>query len=237
MTLVWITGASSGIGAALAASVPWDDAVVVDISRRGGTPGTEHVRADLADPASWPLVEQEFLRRMDGYAGDRVVFVHNAGTVAPIGPAGAVPSAAYTRNVLLNSAAPQVLGNAFLRAVAGLTCEQHLVMLTSGAARTPYEDWSGYNAGKAAVDQWVRTAGREQARRTPGCRVIAAAPGVVDTGMQQEVRAADFPHVDRFRGLHETGGLTRPEDAARAIWALLDRDLENGSVVDVRKLA
>jgi benzil reductase ((S)-benzoin forming) len=240
MNLVWISGASSGIGAALAAAVPYDDAVLVDISRRGGTPGTEHLRADLADPASWPLVEQEFQRRLDGYDGDRVVFVHNAGTLTPIGPAGSVPTPAYTRNVLLNSAAPQVLGHAFLKAVAGLTCELHLVMLTSGAARTPYEGWSSYGAGKAAVELWVRTVGLEQRHRTPGCRVIAVAPGVVDTAMQGEIRStddADFPRVERFRSLRRNAELADPADVAPVIWSLLDRDLDNGAVVDVRELS
>ncbi|HYU86376.1 MAG TPA: SDR family NAD(P)-dependent oxidoreductase [Kribbellaceae bacterium] len=238
-TLVWISGASSGIGAALAAAVPYDDAVVVDVSRRGGTPGTEHLAADLADPASWPVVARDFARRLDGFTGDRVVFVHNAGTLTPIGPAGTVDQTAYARNVLLNSATPQVLGDAFLRAVAGLACEQHLVMLSSGSARTAYEGWSSYCAGKAAVEQWVRVAGLEQRRRTPGCRVVAVAPGVVDTGMQDQIRAldaADFPQVARFRDLHDAGALTDPRDAARRIWSVLDRDLENGACVDVRTL-
>ena len=236
--LVWISGASSGIGAALAATILYD-ATVVDISRRGGTPGVQHVAADLADPASWPLVEQDFARRLARFDGDRVVFVHNAGTLTPLGPAGAVDTTAYTRNVLLNSAAAQVLGHAFLHSVAGLSCEQHLVMLSSGAAQRPYEGESSYCAGKAAVDQWVRVVGLEQQRRTPGCRVIAVAPGVVDTAMQDEIRSSDdeaFPHAARFRELKATGALSAPEDAARAIWSLLDRDLENGAVVHVQDL-
>jgi len=239
-SLVWITGASSGLGAALARTVPYDDALVVDVSRRGGTPGTEHLAADLSDPASWPLVEHELAGRLDGFEGERVVFVHNAGTLEPIGPAGAVDSAAYTRNVLLNSAAAQVLGHAFLKAVADLRCEQHLLMISSGAARTPYEGWSSYCAGKAAVEAWVRVAGLEQRRRAPGCRVIAVAPGTVDTAMQEQVRGtgeADFPRAGRFRELHDTGGLSTPDHAARMIWSLLDRDLDNGAAVDIRDLS
>jgi NAD(P)-dependent dehydrogenase (short-subunit alcohol dehydrogenase family) len=236
-SVIWISGASSGIGAALAASVPFEDAVVVDISRRGGTPGTEHLGADLADPDSWSLVAEDFATRLDGFAGDRVVFVHNAGTLEPMVPAAAAEPAAYERAVLLNSAAPQVLGQAFLRAVDGLGCEQHLLILSSGAARTPYEGWTSYGAGKAAVDQWVRAAGLEQDRRDVPCRVIAVAPGVVDTAMQQQIReSSGFPRAGRFRDLYASGGLTDPADAARGIWSLLGRDLPNGSVVDLRDL-
>lgn len=236
--LVWISGASSGIGAALAATIPFD-AEIVDFSRRGGTPGTQHVAVDLADPKCWPLVEHDFTKRLASFEGDRVVFIHNAGTVTPLGPADEVDSAAYARNVLLNSAAAQVLGQFFLHAIADLACDKHLVMLSSGAGQRPYEGESSYCAGKAATDHWVRVVGREQERRRPGCRVIAIAPGIVDTAMQDEIRATDvraFPEAPRFRELWRNGGLSEPEEAARAIWSTLDRKLENGAVLHVRNL-
>ncbi len=234
--LVWITGASSGIGAALATTVPIPDAVVVDISRSGGTPGAEHLPADLADPSSWSAVETHLLARMSDFSGRRAVFVHNAATLDPIGVAGEVDSLAYRRNALLNAAAPQVLGHAFLRAVAesGFAGAADLVMLTSGAASSAYAGWSGYCAGKAAVDQWVRCVGLEQRERSPSVRVVAVAPGVVATPMQEHIRTADaaaFPAVERFRALHADGELRDPDAVARALWALLDGDVESGSVV------
>ncbi|MEU8222267.1 SDR family NAD(P)-dependent oxidoreductase [Kribbella sp. NPDC048915] len=232
--LVWISGASAGIGAALAASVPFP-ARVVDISRRGGT--TEHFRADLADPADWARVAEHFTAELSAYDGERVVFIHNAGTINPIGPAAGADPDAYTRAVLLNSAAPQVLGAAFLRASAQLTCERHLIMLSSGAATTAYAGWSSYNAGKAALEHWVRTVGQEQP--AGGCRVIAVAPGVVDTAMQSAIRAtpeSDFPAVSRFHDLHRTGALTTPEAAATGIWSLLGKPLPNGTCTDLRTL-
>ena len=234
-SLIWISGASAGIGAALAAAVPFENARVVDLSRTGGT--AEHFKADLSDPADWLRVEQHFTEELAQYDGDRVVFIHNAGTITPIGPAETADPDAYTRAVLLNSAAPQVLGRAFLRASAHLTCERHLVMLSSGAAKTAYAGWSSYNAGKAAVEHWVRTVGVEQGEQ--GCRVIAVAPGVVDTAMQSAIRATDektFPAVSRFHDLKHTGALTTPANAAAGIWSLLSRDLPNGSCVDLRDL-
>ena len=134
-SLIWISGASAGIGAALAATVPYGDARVIDVSRSGGGPA-EHFKADLSDPADWARVSEHFTEELAGYDGDRVVFIHNAGTISPIGPADAVDGSDYTRAVLLNSAAPQVLGRAFLQATAGVTCERHLVLLSSGAAKT-----------------------------------------------------------------------------------------------------
>lgn len=242
--LVWITGASSGIGAALAASVPLNGARVIDVSRSGGTPGAEHLPADLADPSSWAAVAEHLLARLAIPGVDRAVFVHSAGTLDPIGFAGAVDTGAYTRNVLLNAAAPQALGHAFLRAVADFEGRAHLWLLSSGAARTPYPGWSSYGAAKAGVDQWVRAVGEEQKARAeegrPSCQVLAVAPGAVATPMQERIRATDpvdFPSVGKFAGLHERGELRSPKETATALWKLLDRDLPTGSVVDLRTLA
>lgn len=242
-TLVWITGASAGIGAALAGSIPLSDAHVVDISRSGGPAGAEHLPADLTDPSAWALVEAHLLARLGDADAKRAVFVHCAGTIEPIGFAGWVDSAAYARNVVLNAAAPMALGHAFLRAVAEFAGEAHLYLLTSGAATRAYPGWSGYCGGKAAVDQWVRAVGQEQRRRAgdglPSCRVLAVAPGVVATGMQEQIRATDprdFPDIAKFVDLHEGGRLRDPADVAGDIWSLLDRDLETGSVVDLRDL-
>lgn len=244
--LVWITGASSGIGAALAASVPLRDAHVFDISRSGGAPtagagihAPEHVPADLADPAAWAAVEGHLVAQLGGFSGSHAVFVHNAGVIDPIGPAGRVASEAYRRSVLLNGAAPQALGHAFLRAVDGFDGRAHLLLLSSGAASTPYEGWSAYCAGKAAVDQWVRTVGLEQEARHDGVQVLAISPGVVATPMQERIRATDeaaFPHVQRFKDLHDAGELRDADQVAAEIWSLLDRDIASGTVVDLRSL-
>ncbi|MEN8182950.1 MAG: SDR family NAD(P)-dependent oxidoreductase [Myxococcota bacterium] len=239
-SLVFISGASSGIGLALAESVPWSPARIFDLSRRGGVPGCEHVKADLADPASWQRVAELFERELRGYQGARAVFVHSAGTLQPMGFAGEVDPYGYMQQVLLNSAAPQVLGAAFLRAARECHASCHLVMISSGAAKSVYQGWSAYGAGKAALDQWVRTAGAEQERRGGHCRILAVAPGVVETEMQRQIRAMPetaFPEVEHFKELQAEGVLRDPVDAARDIWKCLARDLPNGAVVDLRDLA
>ena len=238
-SLVFISGASSGIGLALSRTVPWSPARILNISRRGQA-GLEHLQADLADPEGWKRVAEIFESEIAGFAGPRVVFVHCAGTLDPMGFAGEVDPDTYAREVLLNSASPQVLGDAFLRAARRTGAPCYLVMLSSGAACTIYEGWSAYGAGKAALDQWVRTVGAEQTRRGGNCRILSVAPGVVETGMQQQIREVspeNFPSVQRFRELKEQKLLRDPTEAARDIWSLLDRDLENGAVVDLRRLA
>ena len=237
--IVWISGASSGLGAALAATVPYPDAHVFDISRSGGTPGTEHVPADLADPAAWRALEAHWHVQLADFTGSRAVFVHAAGTLEPIGFAGEVDSAAYQREVLLNAAAPLVLGNAFLSALAAsaFSGEADLVMMSSGAAGTVYPGWSGYGPAKAAVNHWVRTVGAEQEARGGGCRVLSIGPGVVATGMQERIRDSerrDFPKIDKFLSLHQEGQLAAPQDAAAAVWSIVTGAPGSGTVTDVR---
>lgn len=237
--LVWITGASSGIGRALADSVPWPGAEIMDVSRSGAE-GLIHVAADLSDPSSWAEVGRSMAESVGSFAGERVVLIHCAATLDPMVFARDANPDEYTRAVLLNSAAPQVLGQAFVHAVRDRDVKADLVILTSGASRTVYEGWSLYGPAKAAVDHWVRHVGEEELRRGSRCRVLAVAPGVVATPMQAQIRATseeDFPAGDRFRGLHERGELRDPADAARDVWTVvLDATVPSGSVIDVRTM-
>jgi benzil reductase ((S)-benzoin forming) len=235
--VVIVTGGSSGLGRALLAVAP-AGSYRVDVSRSGPPDVADaHIEADLADPASWAPVAAEVELVLDRLPAADVVVVHNAGTIEPIGYAGEVDDAGYATNVLLNAAAPLVLGHHLLRLLRDRPGRRDLVLISSGAARTAYPGWSSYGAAKAAIDQWVRTVGAEQ-RERGGVRVVSIAPGVVATGMQALLRdtdARDFPRVERFRGLHADGSLAAPEDAARAVWAVLaDPDVASGHVTDVR---
>lgn len=237
-TLLLLTGGSAGIGRALAGAAP-DRARIVDVSRSGCDLADRHVAADLADPGSWDAVAAAVDEEVAGSDAGRITFVHAAGVLDPMGFAGEVDTDGYTANVLLNSAAGQVLGHRFLAAVADRgDVRRELVLLSSGAASTPYPGWSAYCAGKAALDQWVRAVGLEQEERG-GVTVCAIAPGVVATGMQARIRemdAEDFPRVERFRELHAEGELRDPDLVARQLWDVLDRGVATGSVLDLRQL-
>jgi benzil reductase ((S)-benzoin forming) len=238
-TLLVVTGGSAGLGRAVLATAP-DGAERLDVSRSGADlDGVRHVRADLVDPGSWSEVGAAIAEVVRERPWQRVTVVHAAGTLDPIGFAGEVDDAAYTANVLLNSAATQVLGHHVLRALTQAGADRReLVLISSGAARSSYPGWSSYGAAKAAADRWVATVGEEQ-RRRGGVRVLSVAPGVVATGMQALIRDTDerdFPGVDRFRRLHADGQLVAPEDAAAALWRLLDDDtVPTGAVVDLRE--
>jgi benzil reductase ((S)-benzoin forming) len=234
--LVFISGGSAGIGRALIETLPHAEARVFNLSRRPA-PNSEHVALDLATPEGWEGAARLFDREIPGFPGSAVSFIHSAGVLSPIRFAGEGDPLAYRRNVLLNSAAPQILGDAFLRAAGRCDARATLLFIGSGASQAPYAGWSAYCAGKAATDQWTRTVGLELQHRKRAARVMCIAPGIVETAMQQEIRDTPpehFPEVDRFIALHEDGDLREAKEVAQELWDLLAGELANGSVLDLR---
>ncbi len=245
--LTIITGASSGIGAALAEQAEAAGHTVATVSRRPG-PG-EHLTADLADTAAWSTTADWMDHLITSRSWDRIVFFHNAGTLEPVGFAGEVDSHAYAKNVLLNSASPQVLGDRFIASAEEAGCPAQMQVISSGAGKQPFVGWSSYCAGKAAGDMWVRTAGIERDERNSRVSVFSVAPGIVDTAMQAHIRGQDttaFPNVERFRAFKEDGALRSPDEVAAVLLRLAAAEpgevvgsvqLENGAVTDVGQLS
>lgn len=226
--VVWISGASSGIGAALAASVPYEGARVIGISRRPPAHG-EHVEADLADPASWARVAAHFEDVLQ--AADSAVFLQMADIATPAGPVTAADPDAYTAAVLLNCASGLVLGKAFLDACRRAGTPATLVVCSSPAAAAPVYGASHYGAGKAALQYWAATVATE----VDG-RVFAVMPYAVDTPMVRATIAQPpgvTPIADKLRAAAERGELATPEATAAQIWSLVLGETTNGEAVPV----
>jgi hypothetical protein len=64
--LIWVTGASQGIGKALIQAVPWQQARVIGVSRKP-RPAPVHVTADLAEPSGWDKLEASLNRELHGF--------------------------------------------------------------------------------------------------------------------------------------------------------------------------
>ncbi|QLQ18384.1 MAG: SDR family NAD(P)-dependent oxidoreductase [Exiguobacterium profundum] len=80
-----------------------------------------------------------------------------------------------------------------------------------GAARRPLEGWSAYCAGKAGLAMLTRSVHLEYG--AAGVQVYGFAPGVVDTGMQGEIRASGMNEVSQI----PRAALALADQPARAI--------------------
>ncbi|GLS98680.1 3-oxoacyl-ACP reductase [Sphingobium jiangsuense] len=226
-SLIWISGATEGIGLGLSRTVPYDRARIVNLSRRRH-PELESHYLDLADHRSLTAVAEHFLRELAAFRGQRAIFIQNAHLRGMTGFAAETGAEDVARDIAANVAAPLLLGDAFLRAVveSGYRGEAGLVMMSSAAARSPYEGQSIYCAGKAALEMWVRVVRRENERRGRShIWVTAVRPGFVDTGLTRHVAAMadrDYPVASTLRAQLVAGGQAMDADsAARQIWAAL----------------
>ncbi|MBY8862869.1 SDR family NAD(P)-dependent oxidoreductase [Nocardia sp. CA2R105] len=223
-TVVWITGATRGLGAGLVRTCPYEGARIINASR-SAHPDLENIRFDLGEPSTWSALRESFDKVLDGFTGKRAIFVHNALFDGSTGYAGEMDERLYYRDVIGNSAAPLVLADWFLRAVGPSSgYESGILLMSSAAARMPIEGHSVYGAAKAGVEHWVRAVRRERARRGTGPWVVAVRPGMVDsatTRREAELDPAVYPMAPHLAAAFAAGEALTPDDAARDIWAAM----------------
>lgn len=238
-----ITGHSRGLGAAIAENLLVRGMPVLALARHGNAdlsrrfPQTlREVTIDLADSAAlarW-LAGGALAAFLDG--AESLTLINNAGVLAPVGPPGSQGAAAIAQAVAINVAAPLMLADAVV-AASGSAHDRRLLHVSSGAARSAFAGWSIYCASKAALDHHARAVAED---RVPGLAVASLAPGVVDTGMQAEIRAVDlrrFPLKPRFEALKRDNQLASPGDcAARLVDFLLADSFGRQPTVDLRDL-
>ena len=225
-TIVWISGATAGLGSGFAPTCPHPGARFINLSR-SEHPDMENRHLDLGDPATWDDVASHFDEELAAFTGRRVVFVHNAFYSVPPSFAGEGRRAHHVAEHTANFTGALAVGEAFVEAVVRRQphLEAGLVMISSAAARIPWEGRAAYCAAKAGMEQWVRVVRRERHLRGTGPWVVAVRPGFVDSpGARAEVNAPaeDYPIGPMIARAFETmEGILTPEEAARDIWAAL----------------
>ncbi len=238
-----ITGASSGIGAAIAESFVETGNTIFCVSRRknkdlmnmAGDAGValEYISMDLSRTGKLSGLMERIFRKISREGAERLVLVNNAGVLEPIGPSQHNSADDIHRSVAVNLTAPMVLTSNFIRLGAGYRVPKTVVNLSSGAGKRPIFGWSSYCATKAGLDLYTRTVGLEQEGKEFPVTIYAFAPGVVDTPMQERIRKTApgmFRDRDRFIAYQEEGNLIDPAHAAGEIKKLiLEGGGENGA--------
>jgi NAD(P)-dependent dehydrogenase (short-subunit alcohol dehydrogenase family) len=205
MPVALITGASAGLGLALAGALAereWD--LIIDARGQAGLhaaaerlgPRTLAIPGDIADPA-----HRQHLADAAARPGRLDLLVNNASELGPSPMPGLAEyplpelEALYRVNLLGPLGLIQLVLP--LLRVAGGT----IVNLSSDAAMEPYPGWGGYGSSKAALDQLTAVLGAElaepnaelaESKEGTGLRVYGFDPGDMRTAMHQRA----FPGED-----------------------------------------
>lgn len=216
MTRTLITGATAGLGRALALALADTGHDLILDGRDPGRLATLHtalpdatiVEGDVTDPAHRAaLVDAVGDKGLD-------LLVHNASTLgaSPLPRLSELDAETFRRVLEVNTVAPLALTQRLLHA---LTKRRGVVLtISSDAAVEHYETWGGYAASKAALDHIAGTLGAEH----PELAVYSVDPGDMRTAM----------HQDAFPG-EDISDRPLPEElAVPAILALLRQRPESG---------
>ena len=210
-----VTGASRGLGRALAEQLAEAGARVVLVAREAGP--LEDVVATLrgrgleAHAIAADIADKQATHRLAGHAqglvGDIGIAIHNASTLGPVPLRLLLDTecedlaAVLETNLVGPFRLTKILAGAMALRGAGT-----IVHISSDAAVQAYPRWGAYGVSKAAQDHLARILAAEL--DGTGVRILSIDPGEMDTAMH----AAAIPDADRST-------LQRPADAARRIVA------------------
>jgi NAD(P)-dependent dehydrogenase (short-subunit alcohol dehydrogenase family) len=214
-----VTGASRGLGAALAKELAGRGARVVLVARGverleevaaeiRSKGGTAHVLpADISDKAAiYPLAGAAA-----ALAGPIDLLVHNASMLGPTPLRLLLDTDCEDLSQVLetNLVGPFRLTKIVAGSMA-LRGEGTIVHITSDASVAAYPRWGAYSVSKAAFDHLARVLAAELGDL--GVRVFSVDPGEMDTAMHAEA----MPDADR-------ASLARPEVVALRIVSMIEK--------------
>jgi len=209
-TTVLVTGASSGIGAAIARELSLRGFRVFGTVRRAEdeaslrAAGVTPVRMDVTDQASIARARVDVLRLLDG--GPLVGLVNNAGIPAA-GPLELVPLEELRRVLEVNLVGVVAVTQAFLPQLKA--ARGRIVNVSSIAGRLALPFMGPYAASKFALEAISDSLRRELLPF--GVTVIVVQPGSIQSNIWNKVEAMD---LSRYRGSPYEGALTRFRELA-----------------------
>jgi benzil reductase ((S)-benzoin forming) len=238
MDVFIVTGASKGIGLELLKQLRAKGNKVIGIARTVPANAEDFVSADLAHTEGLAVLIDSLIDENHETAAS-FTLINNAGMVDPIGLIGSVDADEMTKAVTVNLIAPMILSNTFIAKLKGFKGPKRIVNISSGAGRNAYEGWGTYCATKAGLDHFSRVVALEQANAEYPVAIVSIAPGIIDTGMQETIRASQeeaFPLLERFIHYKEQGLLSTAQQTAEKL--ILFMENENfeavGPIADIR---
>ena len=194
--VIVITGASQGIGAAAARIFAQAGAKVALLARSDctglvGEIGSERAMALRYDVADWAQVAAAHAAVLARW-GRVDVWINNAGVIDPMSRIETADPLAWSAGIDINL---KGVFHGFRAALGGMKAQGGgtIITVSSGAATSPIEGWSGYCAGKAGALMLTRSLHLEE--HAQGIRALGLSPGTVATQMQVKIKASGIGPV------------------------------------------
>jgi NAD(P)-dependent dehydrogenase (short-subunit alcohol dehydrogenase family) len=194
-----VTGASRGLGAAIALRLARDGASLALVARDAVTlesllPRLREAKVAQAQQFRFFPADLSQERQLRGVAqgvmnemGDVDILVNNAAVQGPIGAMDAVDWVAWRAVFDVNLFAPALLSQLLIPAMRSRGGGK-IINLSGGGANGPRPDFSAYAASKCALVRLTETLAEEL--KSQRVDVNAVAPGPMNTKMLDEVLAA-----------------------------------------------
>jgi benzil reductase ((S)-benzoin forming) len=237
-----ITGASKGIGNALAKTYYKNGWKVITFSRtEGDLPKKIHqIKVDLSNTKDLENAFNNAFAEVDLSTIKRFTLINNAGRLGKISPIDNISLQDISLSVKLNVIAVMQLSSLFIKKLKEVNVIKKIINISSGAAINPYAGWSTYCSSKAAIEMFTKTVALEQQDKRYPVKINGIRPGVVATDMQKQIRETtkqDFKNVDKFIDLSKSNRLSNPISVAEKIYAIDVNDILNsGDIVDLREI-
>ncbi len=230
MQKILITGASSGLGYALASAYLQKGATLYAIGRNEPKDLSSHPRFFFFpyDLSQTFTLQADIAPFVASHRFDLVIL--NAGVLGEIKSLLHSDLLELKEVMEINLWANKELIDTLLRHAE----IAQVVAISSGAAVNGSKGWGGYALSKAALNMLMKL----YAAEAPHIRFNALAPGVIDTPMVryilEEVDAENYPSAARLRN----GPIQSTEAAAKRLIETFPKllTLENGAFYDVRKM-
>ena len=244
--LTIVTGSSKGLGEALAKALRQPDDTVVGIARGRSSaldvpiPGVqvEQWSLDLADAPAAAEKLAAWLAAQDPKRYTISTLINNAGVIPQLGPLDDNDAAALSRALRVGLEAAMLLTAVFLRDTRRWWGQRRVLNVSSGLGRRAMAGSAPYCAAKAGLDHFSRAVALDEEHLHNPARIASVAPGIIDTDMQAQLRAADpsrFPEHANFVHWKTAGLLDTPDAAAAKLLDFLARsDFGSNPVTDVR---
>ncbi len=206
MKIALVTGASRGIGLAVADALRASEMHVVRLARSLGNRSSEGL-TDIACDVTKPLDVQSTVDRVVGELGVPDIVVNNAG-IFVIKPLAETTYDDFTTTLATNLTAPFLIARAFVPRMV-LRGSGHLVTIGSISDYIGFSGSTAYAASKFGL-RGMHEVIRQETAKT-GVRTTLVSPGPVDTDMWDAVDPDSKP------GFTKRKNMMRAEDVAAAV--------------------